>query len=220
MRLLLIEDDPASQKFLAIGLRQQSFAVDTASSAFEAELSADENPYAVYIVDIGLPEGTTAGLEFVRQRRAKKDFTPVLFLSARGELDDRVDGLGIGDDYLVKPAHLREVVARVEALCRRQRSTPANVLKRGDLEIDWTARAVSLAGEPVHLTAKEYGILELLAANPGRLYSQAEIISRVWDEQFDYDSNVIAVYAKRLRGKLGHGVIETVVGVGYRFPAA
>ncbi len=219
MRLLLIEDDPASQKFLAIGLRQQSFAVDTASSAREAELLADEHPYSVYIVDIGLPEGITAGLEFVRQRRTQNDFTPVLFLSARGELEDRVDGLGIGDDYLVKPAHLREIVARVEALCRRQRSVPSNLLKRGDLEIDWTARAVSVAGQAVHLTAKEYGILELLAGNPGRLYSQAEIIARVWDEQFDYDSNVIAVYAKRLRGKLGHDVIETVVGVGYRFPA-
>jgi DNA-binding response OmpR family regulator len=218
MRVLLIEDDPPSRKFLAVGLRREGYAVDTVGSATEALGLTLEHGYDLLIVDVGLPEGATAGLEFVQSRRAEGDHTPALFLSARGELDDRVAGLEAGgDDYLVKPAHLREIVARAEALARRQRRTPDRVLRRGNLEVDWTARAVTLAGQAVHLTAKEYALLALLAGHPGRVFTRDEIIARVWDERFDSDEKLVNVYAKTLRQKLGGDVIQTVRGVGYRF---
>ena len=218
MRVLLIEDDLPSQMFLAVGLRRQGYAVDTAGSACEASGLMTINQYALYIVDVGLPEGTTAGLDLMRERRAERDHTPALFLSARGELDDRVAGLEVGgDDYLVKPAHLREIVARVEALVRRQRSAPDRTLQRGVIVIDWSAREVSIHGTLVHLTAKEFALLTMLAGHPGQVFTRDEIIACVWDERFESDEKLVNVYVKTLRKKLGSAVIQTVRGVGYRF---
>lgn len=218
MRVLLIEDDPLSRKLLSVAMRRAGYAVDVCSSVREANLLVVAHQYDLYIVDVGLPEGPTAGTDLVRDRRALSDHTPTLFLSARGELDDRIAGFEVGgDDYLVKPAHLIEIVARAEALTRRQRSSPARMLRRGDLAIDWLARSVTLDGLNIHLTAKEYALLELLAGHPGRVFTRDEIIAKVWDERFASDEKIVNVYAKTLRHKLGRTLIETVRGLGYRF---
>jgi DNA-binding response OmpR family regulator len=219
MRMLLIEDDPGSRKVLAISMRRHGYAVDAVGSASEAQGLVGMNPYDVMVVDVGLPEGPRAGLRFVQELRAQRLSTPVLFLSARGELDDRVDGLEVGgDDYLVKPCHMREIDARVRALVRRSKPVRQHVLCFADLEIDWESRAVRRAGRIVELTGKEYSVLELLASHPGKLFSRDEIIAKVWDEEFSSDDRLITVYVKTLRRKLGHGTIQTVRGVGYRFP--
>ena len=218
MRVLLVEDDPLSRKLLSVAMHRAGYAVDVCGSGREAGLLASAHAYDLYIVDVGLPEGPTAGTALVRDRRAAGDHTPTLFLSARGELDDRIAGFEVGgDDYLVKPAHLVEIIARAEALVRRQRSSPARTLERGDLVIDWLARSVTLGGSSVHLTAKEYGLLELLAGHPGRVFTRDEIIARVWDEHFASDEKIVNVYAKTLRRKLGRDLIQTVRGMGYRF---
>jgi DNA-binding response OmpR family regulator len=220
MRMLLVEDDPGSRKVLAISMRRHGYAVDAVGSVSEARGMVGMNPYDVMIVDVGLPEGPRAGLRFVQELREQRLTTPVLFLSARGELDDRVDGLEAGgDDYLVKPCHMREVDARVRALVRRSQPVRQNVLRLDDLEIDWEARAVRRGGRIMDLTGKEYAVLELLASHPGKLFSRDEIISKVWDEGFSSDDRLVTVYVKTLRNKLGYGAIQTVRGVGYRFPA-
>ena len=218
MRVLLVEDDPSSRKLLSVAMRRTGYAVDVCGGAREASLLVVAHRYDLYIVDVGLPEGPAAGTELVRERRAAGDHTPTLFLSARAELDDRIAGFASGgDDYLVKPAYLVEIVARAEALTRRQRSSPARTLERGDLAIDWLARSVTLDGSRVHLTAKEYALLELLAGHPGRVFTRDEIIARVWDERFVSDEKIVNVYAKTLRRKLGRELIQTVRGMGYRF---
>ena len=220
MRLLLLEDDNASRKLLAVSMRRQGYAVDAVASATEASGLIAVHPYDALVVDVGLPEGPTAGLGFVADLRDEGHRAPVLFLSARGELDDRVAGLDAGgDDYLVKPCHLREIDARLRALVRRNRPTPMGTLERGELELDWNARAVKRNGQLVHLTAKEYGVMSLLAGHPGKVYSREEIISHVWDESFLSDDKLVNVYVKTLRRKLGADSIETVRGLGYRFPA-
>jgi DNA-binding response OmpR family regulator len=219
MRMLVVEDDPGSRKVLAISMRRHGYAVDAVGSASEAHGMVGMNPYDVMIVDVGLPEGPRAGLKLVQDLREQRVTTPVLFLSARGELDDRVDGLEVGgDDYLVKPCHMREIDARVRALVRRSQPVRQNVLQSNDLEIDWEARAVRKAGQILDLTGKEYAVLELLASHPGKLFSRDEIIAKVWDEEFSSDDRLVTVYVKTLRRKLGHDAIQTVRGVGYRFP--
>ena len=218
MRLLLLEDDPASQKMLAVAMRRRGHAVDTVGCARQAFDLARNHPYDVLIVDVGLPEGPQAGLDFVTRLRLADVQAPVLFLSARGELEDRVAGLDVGgDDYLVKPCQLPEVEARLRALNRRTRPATTSVVRHVDMEVNLQARHVKRDGVSVHLTAKEYRILELLVAHPGRLFTRDEIISRVWDETFFSDEKLVNVYIKTLRRKLGPCVIETVRGLGYRF---
>jgi DNA-binding response OmpR family regulator len=170
-------------------------------------------------MDVRLPEGGNAGFELVSDLRATGFSSPVLFLTARDSLADRVAGLDAGgDDYLVKPFELEEVHARLRALLRRARPTPTNLLEYGDFKLDLQARSVSLEQKSVHLTAKEFGILEVLASSPGRVFSREEIADRVWGADFEAETNVVDVYVKNLRRKLGNWVVETVVGTGYRFP--
>jgi DNA-binding response OmpR family regulator len=221
MRLLILEDDAAIRGGLAGSLREAGYVVDATGSALEAQNLTRSFTFDAMIVDVRLPEGHDAGFDFVRELRREQLHTPVLFLTARDSLEDRVEGLDAGgDDYLVKPFELLEVHARLRALLRRARVEPSNVLERGDFRLDWALRSVTLAGQPVHLTAKEFGILELLASHAGRIFSRAEIADRVWGVDFEAETNVVDVYVKNLRRKIGTWVVETVVGSGYRFPSS
>lgn len=220
MRVLVLEDDPDIRSSLTLSLREQGYAVDQAENVGEAEGLTNSYPFDAMLVDVRLSDGQDAGYRFVERLRARGITCPVLFLTARDTLEDRVRGLDSGgDDYLVKPFALQELHARLRALLRRARLVPTSVLERDDFRLDWTNRSVSIGQQPVHLTAKEYGILELLASHPGRIYSRNEIAERVWGAEFQAETNVVDVYVKNLRRKLGAWVVETAIGMGYRFPA-
>jgi DNA-binding response OmpR family regulator len=220
MRLLILEDDPGIRGPLVASLRESGFAIDEAEDAYQAEGMVQAYPYDALIVDVRLPDGENAGFEFVQALRARDVQTPVLFLTARDALDDRITGMDAGGGaYLIKPFQIAEVRAWLKALLRRSVPTRSTPLERGDLRIDWSPRTVSIEGQNVHLTAKEYGILELLASHPGHLFTREEIIDRVWDASFDAESNIVEAYIKNIRRKLGENTIDTLKGFGYRFPA-
>ncbi len=219
MRLLILEDDPTIRLSLTASLREAGYVVDEAERASEARGLAESYEFDALVVDVRLPEGADAGFGFVEWLRARGITKPVLMLTARDGLRDRVAGLDAGaDDYLVKPFELEELHARLRALLRRSRPVPENVLERGEFRLEWAAKRVALSGVDVHLTAKEYGILELLAANAGRVYSRGEIADHVWGIEFEAETNVVDVYVKNLRRKIGAWVVETIIGIGYRFP--
>ena len=219
MRVLITEDDPTIRSSLAQSLREHNYAVDEAGNASEAKGLLENYEFDALIMDVRLPEGGNAGFELVASLREAGLASPVLFLTARDSLADRVAGLDAGgDDYLVKPFELEELHARLRALLRRARPSVGKILEYGDFKLDWQSRMVSKAGHSVHLTAKEFGILEVLASNPGRVFSREEIADRVWGSEFEAETNVVDVYVKNLRRKLGAWVVETVVGMGYRFP--
>jgi two-component system response regulator PhoP len=219
MRVLVLEDDADIRASLSASLREAGYVVDEAERASVADSLLETFEFDALVVDVRLPEGPSAGFEFVERLRASGIASPVLFLTARDALRDRVAGLDAGgDDYLTKPFALEEVHARLRALLRRARPSPTNVLEVRDLRLEWNAKRVTVGGDPAHLTAKEYGILELLASNPGRVYSRFEIADHVWGADFAAETNVVDVYVKNLRRKLGAWVVETVIGSGYRFP--
>ena len=219
MRILVLEDDPTIRSSLTGSLREGGFVVDEADRVLEAEGLTDSFEFDAMIVDVRLPEGPDAGFHFVKHLRENGVTNPVLFLTARDGLRDRITGLDAGgDDYLTKPFALEEVHARLRALLRRSRPNPTNLLERGGFTLDFATRRVVLTGNEIHLTAKEFGILELLASSPGRVFSRSEIADRVWGVDFEAETNVVDVYVKNLRRKVGAWVIETLVNVGYRFP--
>ncbi|CAM3450048.1 Response regulator [Deinococcus saxicola] len=221
MRFMVVEDEPTIRRPLVASLREAGYAVDEAACAVEARELALAIPFDALMVDVGLPEGPLAGFELVRELRAAGWSCPVLFLTARDAVEDRIVGLDAGgDDYLVKPFHLGEVQARLRALVRRGRSEAQSTRVWGELRLDWTARAVFRDGARVALTAKEFSLLEVLASHPGRIYTRDELIDRVWDGRFDAESNVVDTYVRNLRRKLGDPVVQTVRGLGYRFPDA
>jgi DNA-binding response OmpR family regulator len=166
-----------------------------------------------------LPEGEEAGFELARGLREAGFRQPILFLTARESLPDRVRGLEVGDDYLAKPFALAELVARLRALARRGEVRP-RVVQAGPLEVALEKREVRYQEQMVRLTAKEYQVLELFVINPGRIFTREEVLERVWGPGFESDSNLIDVYVKNLRKKLYDNVIETVRGLGYRFAEA
>lgn len=220
MRFLLVEDEPDIRRPLEASLREAGYAVDVASSAREAHDLASSFPFDALMVDVGLPEGPLAGFDLVRELREEGVRQPVLFLTARDAVEDRITGLDAGgDDYLVKPFHLGEVQARLRALVRRGRAEVQSARTWRNLRLDWTDRAVSRDGQRVALTAKEYSLLEVLASHPGRVYTREELIDRVWDGRFDAESNVVDTYVRNLRRKLGDEVVQTTRGIGYAFPA-
>ena len=219
MRILVLEDDRDIRTSLSARLREAGYVVDEAERGIEAQALTELFEFDALIVDVRLPDGPDAGFHFVEDLRAAQITSPVLFLTARDALRDRVSGLDAGgDDYLSKPFALEEVHARLRALLRRARPLPANVLVQRDLRLEWAAKRVTVCGEAVHLTSKEYGILELLASNAGRVYSRNEIADHVWGMDFNAETNVVDVYVKNLRRKLGAWIVETVIGSGYRFP--
>jgi two-component system OmpR family response regulator len=206
---------------VAGGLKQHGFAVDHASDGEEALMLADTTPFDAAIVDIMLPK--LDGLSLVKRLRAKGSDLPVLFLSARGTVDDRVLGLQAGgDDYLTKPFAFSELLARVQALIRRASRAPeATRLAAGDVELDLVSRDVRVAGQKVELQPREFTLLSFLLRNAGKPVTKTMILEHVFDYSFDPQTNVIDVLVHRLRSKVDpdHKRIETVRGVGYVFKA-
>jgi two-component system, OmpR family, response regulator len=219
MRVLLVEDDHTIADFVGRGLREAGFAVDHAPDGEIGLAMALAAPYDAAVVDLMLP--ARDGLSLIDELRRRGVLTPVLILSARRSVDDRVTGLQAGgDDYLTKPFAFEELLARVQALVRRASRTPEpTALRVGELELDLLSRRVTRAGEPVDLRPREFALLEYLMRNAGRVVSKTMILSHVWDYNFDPQTNIVDVLISRLREKLdrpyGHKMLHTVRGMGY-----
>ena len=223
MRILVVEDEPAAATVLAKGLREHAYAVDVAADGAAALEQASVNDYDLAILDVLLPG--INGLDLCRQLRAQGSALPILMLTARGGFDQRVEGLDAGaDDYLPKPYHFPELLARVRALLRRGPALASAVLTIEDLTIDTRARRVARGSQPIPLTAKEYALLEHLARRRGEVVGRADIAEHVWDDSYDPLSNLIEVYIQRLRRKVDDGypvkLIHTRRGAGYTLEAA
>ena len=219
MRILLVEDDRELAKILTDGFREHHIEVVAAGDFAEGLRRAALGQYGVLILDVMLPGGD--GFDLCRRIRGKGISTPILMLTARGAVEDRVRGLEAGaDDYLAKPFAFRELLARVRALSRRQPAIREERKVVADLELDLRAREVRRAGTPVLLTAKEWDLLQLLAENEGVVVTRQEITERVWDENHDPFTNVLEVLVRRLRRKIDDGfepkLIHTIRGAGYR----
>jgi two-component system copper resistance phosphate regulon response regulator CusR len=212
---LVLEDERKLSVEVVAGLRAAGFAVDLSHDMADADLKLAVNRYDCLVIDRGLPDGD--GLELVRQQRDSGHRVPVLVLTARDKLSDRLDGFDHGaDDYVVKPFALDELAARVRALCRRQERPAATRTILGDLVIDRPRRQVQRGGVLLTLTPKEFGVLELLAIDAGSVVTRTELIEHCWDEMAEPASNVVDVVIAQLRRKLGAPpLIETVRGVGF-----
>jgi len=218
MRILLVEDEPRMANVIAKGLREQSYAVDVAQDGDAGLYQAEINDYDVIVLDVLLPQRD--GYEVCRELRKRGNTTPVLMLTARAAIDDRLTGFDAGaDDYLTKPFSFRELLARLRALLRRDSQLRPDVLEIGDLIVDAVSHRVSRANRDVQLTAKEYALLEYLARRSGELVSRADIAAHVWDDSFDPFSNAIEVYINRLRKKIDgrhtNKLLHTRRGEGY-----
>jgi two-component system OmpR family response regulator len=219
MRVLVIEDDSKIASFVVNGLKQNGFAVDHAGDGEEGLALAGATTYDAVVLDIMLPK--VDGLSLLRQLRQEKIVTPVLILSAKASVDDRVKGLQAGgDDYLTKPFAFSELLARVQALIRRATHTiePAK-LSAGDLTMDLLTREVTRGGQKIELQSHEFALLELLLRHPGRVVTKTMILEHVWEYSFDPQTNVVDVLVHRMRAKVDKGfparLIQTIRGVGY-----
>lgn len=218
MRILLVEDEPKAALMLAKGLRNQGYSVDIANESEDALYKVAVNTYDLIILDLVLPGQD--GFSVCRQVRTTGHSLPILILTARDSVQDRVKGLDTGaDDYLTKPYEYSELLARVRALLRRASTSYTECIQVGDLRIDTGARSVTRCNQRINLTAKEYAILEYLGRKNGKLVSRQELSEHAWDENFDVFSNVIDVYILRLRRKIDSGydtkLLRTRRGEGY-----
>ncbi len=219
MKILIVEDEPKAGDYLRQGLREAGFAVELVHNGVDGLHLALGGDHDLLILDVMLPG--LDGWSVLRRLRAQGRTVPVLFLTARDAVEDRVQGLELGaDDYLVKPFSFAELLARVRTILRRGRSTlEATSIRVADLELDLLRRRVTRAGKRIDLTAKEFGLLELLMRRHGEVLPRRLIASQVWDVNFDSDTNVIEVAMRRLRAKVDEGfetrLIQTVRGMGY-----
>ena len=218
MRVLLVEDDVRIARFVAKGLREQSYAVDVTASGDDAVYQAEINSYDLFILDVMIPG--VDGFAVCRKIRESGIRAPILMLTARDAVDDRITGLDHGaDDYLTKPFEFGELLARLRALLRRSTELRPPLITIEDLVLDTQGQRVSRAGRSVVVTTKEYALLEFLARNTGRVIGRAEIAEHVWDESFDPFSNLIEVYVNRLRKKIDTAGTEPLLhtrrGAGY-----
>ena len=218
MRVLLVEDDARIARFVAKGLREQSYAVDLTTNGADALYQAEINNYDVFILDVMIP--APDGFAVCRQLRQAGIRAPILMLTARDAVDDRITGLDHGaDDYLTKPFEFGELLARLRALLRRSSEVRLPEITIQDLVLDTRGQRVSRAGRSIAVTTKEYALLEFLARNVGRVIGRAEIAEHVWDESFDPFSNLIEVYVNRLRKKIdplgSEPLLHTRRGAGY-----
>ncbi|HYB65370.1 MAG TPA: response regulator transcription factor [Steroidobacteraceae bacterium] len=223
MRVLVVEDEAALRETLKTRLSAAGFTVDEAADGNEGLFAGSEYPLDVAIIDLGLPG--LAGLEVIRRLRAARKTYPILILTARDNWQDKVEGLQAGaDDYVAKPFHFEEVLARVQALLRRSGGWASPLLRCGPVELDTRAQTVRVSGSAVELTTFEYRILEHLMLRAGDVISKTELTERLYDQDFERDSNVIEVLVGRLRRKLDPQEqlrpIETLRGRGYRFALA
>jgi len=218
MRLLLVEDDPRIVRFVARGLQEQGYAVDVATNGAEALYQVEINDYDLIVLDVMIPGNN--GFEVCRAIRSHGKCMPVLMLTARDAVEDRITGLDSGaDDYLTKPFEFGELLARLRALLRRPRELRPPLIAVGDLTLDTASQTAKRGTRAISLTTKEYALLEFLARNAGRVVGRSEIAEHVWDESFDPFSNLIEVYVNRLRRKLGDDddrpLLQTRRGSGY-----
>ena len=218
MRVLLVEDDSGIAHFVAKGLREQSYAVDVSANGEEALYQVAINTYDLVILDVMIPAPN--GFAVCKELRRTGHRMPVLMLTARDAVEDRVEGLDCGaDDYLTKPFEFRELLARLRALLRRPSALQSPTLSVADLVVDTAGQAVSRGGRFISLTAKEYALVEFLVRNAGRVVGRAEIAEHVWDEEFDPFSNLIEVYVNRVRRKIDtkgfKPLLHTRRGAGY-----
>jgi len=223
MRILLVEDEAPLRETLAARLKREGFAVDAASDGEEGRYMGREVPFDMAIIDLGLPK--LSGMDLVRDLREQQKKFPILILTARASWQDKVEGLKAGaDDYLVKPFHGEELLARINALMRRAAGWSKPTLDCGPIVLDLAAQTVKVDGHGVDLTSYEYKVLEYLMLHAGELVSKADLTEHIYQQDFDRDSNVLEVFIGRLRKKLDPDgaikPIETVRGRGYRFAIA
>jgi len=219
MKILIVEDERRVGNFIEKALTEQSYSVTLVSSCASARDALAESPYDAIVLDIGLPDGD--GLELLRQWRTSGFNEPVLILSARDAVEDRIRGLNLGaDDYLPKPFSIDELIARVRSLVRRHGGAKQTVLTHGSVRLDLLSRCATNAGKPVELTSRELALLELFLQNAGRVLTRTLIAEKVWEASYDLETNLIDVYVRKLRQKFerdGGGLqIKTIRGVGYQ----
>jgi DNA-binding response OmpR family regulator len=219
MKILIVEDEARLGQFLRQGLAEQAYTTTLARTCAEANDALVETNYDAIVLDLNLPDGD--GLSLLRDWRTSGFTEPVLILSARDSLDDRVQGLDLGaDDYLPKPFSLEEVFARLRALLRRQSVIKKTVLERGGIRLDLIGHIVQVNGQPVDLTGREYALIEIFMQNAGRVLTRTLISEKIWSSHYDVDTNLLDVYMSRLRNKLetaaGRPLFKTVRGIGYQ----
>jgi len=217
MRILLVEDDGLLGDGVQAGLAQSGFTVDWVKDGIAAELALKTGEYAGVVLDLGLPR--LSGLDLLARLRRANDKVPVLILTARDRVEDRIKGLdGGADDYLVKPFDLHELAARLRALVRRSRGEAAPELRVGEIELDPAARCVRFRGQPVELSVREFALLQELMLNAGRVLSREQLAQRLYSWGEEIESNAIEVHVHHLRRKLAPELVRTVRGVGYLLP--
>ena len=219
MKVLIVEDQQRLGSFLEQGLKECAYTVTWVKSCAEARDTLADSGYDVILLDLGLPDGD--GIDLLRQWRASGFNEPVLILSARDTVADRIKGLDVGaDDYLPKPFSFEELLARVRSLVRRQSSVKQVVLEHRGIRVDLLSHTVQLNGGAVDLTSREYALLEIFMQNPGRILTRTLISEKIWASHYDVDTNLLDVYMSRLRSKLetsaGKPLFKTVRGVGYQ----
>lgn len=219
MKVLVVEDEARIASFIRKGLEEQGFLVEVCNDGDEGYRLATSQQYDAIVLDIMLPGRD--GLSILRNLRAHSNAVPVLLLTARSELGERVEGLNLGaDDYMTKPFYIEELVARLHALTRRAAGERMSILQGGVISMNLITREVTVSDAEVRLTAREFNLLEYLMRSPGRVLTRTQILEHVWGYDFDIATNLIDVHIQRLRKKLGPeaaALIETVRGVGYRF---
>jgi DNA-binding response OmpR family regulator len=214
-RILIAEDEPRLASFLEKGLRSNGFATTIAEDGAKASLLARDQEFDLLVLDLGLPGKD--GTEVLRELRSSGQRMPVIILTARDDVSDKVAGLeGGADDYVTKPFRFEELLARVRARLRDERTVERTVLRAGEVVLDLRTRRASTAGRTVDLTAREFTMLEVLIRHPDQVLSREQLLSHVWGYDYDPGSNVVDVYVGYLRKKLGPDAIETVRGMGYR----
>ncbi|HNQ87126.1 MAG TPA: response regulator transcription factor [Verrucomicrobiota bacterium] len=219
MKVLVVEDEKKIASFIRKGLEAQGFVVDVAHHGDDGYALALSRPYHALVLDIMLPGRD--GLSILRNLRERRSTVPVILLTARSELNERLEGLNLGaDDYLTKPFYIEELIARLQAVARRSTGTPASLLEVADLTLNLITREVQRAGRRIDLTPREFSLLEHLMRSPGRVLTRIQICEQVWSYHFDPGSNLVDVYVQRLRRKIDSDapvpLIETIRGVGYR----
>jgi len=216
VRLLVVEDDADLRAALKAGLTRAGFAVDTADNGVDAEHLGDTEPYDAVVLDLGLPR--RPGLDVLRNWRARGNAAPVIILTARDSWQEKVDGFKAGaDDYLAKPFHPEELIARINSIIRRRHGEAKGGIQTAQLVLDEERQSVTRRGQSIALTGTEFRLLRYFMLHPGKILSKTELTEHVYDFDSDRDSNVIEVYIRRLREKLGPGMIETRRGQGYVF---
>ena len=223
MRILVVEDEQLLANQIRNHLGEQQFSVDMAFDGRDGDFKLSEYPYDLAIIDLGLPQ--MDGLSLIRKARKKEIKTPIIILTARGSWQEKVEGLDAGaDDYLTKPFHMEELLARCNALIRRAAGQPDPTLSSGPIDLNSRTQQVWLHEQEISLTAYEYKVLEYFMMNPNKVISKTELTEHIYDQDFDLDSNVIEVFVLRLRKKLDPEAelkpIETLRGRGYRFTMA